>query len=96
MNSGCVTIAPRSIGSAPYLIKDGENGFIYRSCDRKALLKRVLSAFDRNLAANMGRAAYNTITGLWNGNVAAERIFRFVLDGEQKIPDYEDGPLSEA
>ena len=96
MNSGCVTIASGSIGSAPYLIRDGENGFLYRACDDRALLKKVLAAFDRDLALKIGLAAYNTVTRVWNGNVAAERIFKFVLDGENRIPDYEDGPLSEA
>lgn len=96
MNSGCVTLASKAIGSAPYLIKNGVNGFTYRACSNRELLEKTLLSFDRELARKLGNAAYNTITRVWNGNVAAERIFRFVMDKEHKMPDYEDGPLSEA
>lgn len=30
MNSGCAVVASHAIGSVPFLIKNGENGFIYR------------------------------------------------------------------
>ena len=96
MNSGCVTIASKSIGSAPYLIRDGENGYLYRSCDDAMLLEKVLLGSDKENAARIGMAAYDTIKNVWNADVAAERILRFARDPEHRIPDYEDGPLSRA
>ena len=96
MNSGCVTIASKSIGSAPYLIRDGVNGYLYKSCDDKGLLEKVILGSNRENALKIGKAAYETMTGLWNADVAADRILRFARDPEHRIPDYEDGPLSRA
>ena len=44
MNSGCVTIVSHAVGSAPYLIKDGENGFVYKCGDFKQLSKIMSKA----------------------------------------------------
>ncbi len=96
MNSGCVTIASKSIGSAPYLIRDGESGYLYKSCDDKGLLEKVLLGSDKENAARIGKAAYETIVNTWNPDVAAERIYKFATDPEHRIPEYEDGPLSRA
>ena len=47
----------------------------------------------------LGRAAYETITGLWNAEVAAQRVITLsehLLAGE-KYPDlFEEGPCSRA
>lgn len=97
MNSGCVTIAARQIGAAPYLIKNGENGFLYNACDLKTLSDIVLRVSqDRNKAKSIGNKAYETILTTWNADVAATRLYKFICDEQHKIPDYENGPLSEA
>ena len=33
MNSACAVVASHEIGSVPFLLKDGENGFIYKDGD---------------------------------------------------------------
>ncbi|MBO7531173.1 MAG: hypothetical protein J6T50_05145, partial [Lachnospiraceae bacterium] len=81
---------------APYLIKDGESGYLYRSCDDKGLLEKVLLGSNKENAVRIGKAAYETIVNTWNPDVAAERVYKFAADPEHRMPDYEDGPLSRA
>jgi hypothetical protein len=56
----------------------------------------VLLGSDREKAARIGKAAYETIVNVWNPDVAAERIYKFASDPEHRMPDYEEGPLSRA
>ena len=39
MNSACVPVANKAIGSVPYLINDGNNGFMYK--DENELYEKV-------------------------------------------------------
>ncbi len=104
MNSGAVVIAPRQIGAAPYLIKDGENGFMYdkkTSYDDPAAVKQISDiikklAVDREWRFEIGGNAYKTVRDTWNAKVAAERLWDFINDPAKKVPDYGDGPLSRA
>ena len=41
MNSGCAVLASHEIGATPYLVKDGENGIVFKSRDQKDLNKRL-------------------------------------------------------
>lgn len=75
MNSGCAIVADHMIGAAPYLVRSGENGLLYRDSDRNqlfALTERL--ARDRALCRRLGENAYRTITGSWNPETAAERL----------------------
>lgn len=96
MNSACAVVASRAIGSVPYLLKDGENGFIYRDGDTEDLARKVKTLLaDRALAHRMGQNAYRTMTEVWNADVAAERLLALsesLLGGEPV--DFADGPCS--
>lgn len=75
MNSGCALIANHMIGAVPYLVKDGENGLIYRDGDREelfALAEKLVK--NRELCARLGRNAYRTITEVWNAENAAKSL----------------------
>lgn len=97
MNSGCVTIASKQMGAAPYLIKNGENGYLYNACNGSQLYDRVINVIsDREKARETGQKAYETIVNMWNAENAAKRLYDFIEDKEHKIPDYKDGPLSKA
>lgn len=75
MNSGCAVIACKAAGSVPYLIADGENGFVYDAGDSAAVLRYTVRLLnDHTLRETMGKAAYNTIAKHWNAKVAAERF----------------------
>lgn len=99
MNSACAVVASHAIGSVPFLLKDGENGFIYRNGDIDGLYNRVVKLIEHpELREQMGRKAYRTLAEQWNADVAAERFLALaqaLLDG--KSPDlFEEGPCSKA
>lgn len=75
MNSACAVVACKSIGSVPYLIKDGENGFIYKHRDIKALYKKIKFLIDNpEERKEIGRQAYKTMTETWNAEVAVKNF----------------------
>lgn len=99
MNSACAVVASHAIGSVPFLLKDGENGFIYRNGDIDGLYNRVVKLIEHpELREQMGRKAYRTLAEQWNADVAAERFLALaqtLLNG--KSPDlFEEGPCSKA
>lgn len=100
MNSGCAVVASHAIGSVPYLIDDGENGFVYKCGDVDMLYEKVRCLLDApEEQKRLGRNAYRTITETWNAKVAAERFVKLasrILTGEQSPVLYEDGPCSQA
>lgn len=97
MNSGCVTIASKEIGAAPYLIEDGINGFMVKGCNVDKLTDIVCSlAENRDECLSIGTRAYNTIKELWNPQIAAKRLFEFINDGSRECDRYEKGPMSRA
>ena len=98
MNSGCAEVANVQAGAVPYLVRHEENGMIYPDCDfdKMAQVVRFLIENPKRME-NMGRAAYETITSLWNAEQAARELVRFaegVMKGEA-VPAA-DGPLSPA
>ena len=99
MNSGCAVVASHAIGSVPFLLEDGINGFVYKNGDISTLYNRVVKLIEHpELREQMGRAAYQTLADKWNADVAAERFMvlaQAMLDG--KKPDlYKSGPCSRA
>lgn len=75
MNSGCALVADHMIGAAPFLVRNGENGLLYRDGHRDQLfaLTEKLTR-DRALCRRLGESAYRTITENWNAETAAERL----------------------
>ena len=99
MNSGCAVVASGAIGSVPFLIRDGENGFIYRDGDIDDLYEKVKYLIDeREKSADLGKNAYMTLSDLWNAETAAERFIKLVeMIQSGNIYDlFEDGPCSTA
>ena len=98
MNSGCAVVANVQAGAVPYLISHGRNGMIYADGSFDKMAKAVLYLVNHpQERERMGRAAYETVTGLWNAERAAEELLRFsegILKG-QVIP-VREGPLSPA
>lgn len=97
MNSGCVTIAAREIGAAPYLIQNDYNGYKYRACCNAELFNIVTDiCANPAKARRLGKNAYDTIVTLWNAEIAAKRLIEFIKDDNHDINRYEEGPLSPA
>ena len=75
MNSGCAVVGNHMAGAVPFLIRHGENGFIYRDgCEKQLfeLVEKLLT--DRMLCRKLGEAAVRTITEEWNSETAARRL----------------------
>lgn len=100
MNSGCTVIASHAMGSVPYLIEDEKNGLVFRSEDIDMLYEKVKDLLEHpEKQAVLGRNAYETITTLWNAEVAAQRLITLsehILAGERYPDLYESGPCSRA
>lgn len=98
MNSGCAVVANVEAGAVPYLICHGENGMVYRGGNFDEMAGEVLFlATHKEERESMGRAAYETITKLWNAEHAAAELLRFageILKGEPTAAG--EGPLSAA
>lgn len=80
MNSGCAVVADHLIGAAPYLIRQGENGFCYDDRHREQLFayaERLVR--DAQLRRRLGTAAYHTIADSWNAENAARELLRLCL-----------------
>lgn len=100
MNSGCAVVASHAIGSVPFLIKDGENGLIYRDGDEEHLemqVRRLLE--DEKYRKQVGLKAYKTIADIWNAENAARRLLTLAQEIEQNknaVSLFDDGPCSKA
>ena len=75
MNSGCAVVASHAIGSVPFLLKDGNNGLIYRNGNTEELYHHVKYLLEHaDECARMGMEAYQTISQQWNAEEAADRV----------------------
>ena len=96
MNSACAVVACREIGSVPYLIEDGVNGFIYDKRGKNSLyshVKRLIE--DKELRERVQRNAYDTMKHVWNAESATDRLLH-LIDCIQKGTEtgYTSGPCS--
>lgn len=98
MNSGCAVVASHAIGAAPFLIKHGKNGLIYKSDCFQSLYQNVRKVIDNtSLRCSMGTNAYYTITQTWNAENAIENLlkqYENICDGVNN--QIEHGPGSVA
>lgn len=99
MNSACAVVASHAIGSVPFLLEDGKNGFIYKNGDENSLYERVAQLIAQpELREEMGRNAYRTLAEQWNADVAAERFIALaqaLMDGKDTHL-FDEGPCSRA
>ncbi|MDR0963805.1 MAG: glycosyltransferase [Clostridium sp.] len=92
MNSGCAVVANYLTGAAPYLIRHGENGFVYKDAsptDLFQIVEKLLRNADLRLA--VGKEAYRTISQKWNADYAAacllERMVSLGLLPKETLAD---------
>lgn len=97
MANGCVPIASKEIGSVPYLIEDGQNGFVFPSCDIDVLESKALQLIENNkIMQSMSCKAVETMQ-LWSPKVAANRLLVLIesLKKGEESP-FLEGPCSKA
>lgn len=99
MASGCAVVASHLMGSAPFLISDGENGYLFESGNLDDLAKKIkflLESDERR--KEISKNGFNTITNQYNGEVAAKRLAELIkrcLSGETAFA-FESGICSHA
>lgn len=100
MNSVCAVVASHAIGSVPFLIENGKNGFIYRNGDIDDLYSKIKILLDnREKRKEISKNAYLTIVNEWNAENAARKFLGLVealQSGEQNAFPYEEGVCSKA
>ena len=98
MNSGCAMLVSHAVGSAAYLIKSGENGFIYECGNIKDLTKKLRHLIiNDNIRHNIAKNAYRTLTELWNADVAANRLIALYNNIKNKnFETWAAGPCAKA
>lgn len=98
MSCGCACVASHEIGAVPTLIKNGENGLIFKSRSVDSLFEKVVRLYDNpQFCTQYGRNAYKTITGDWSVQCAIDRLLQLsqsILDGREI--SYGEGPCSKA
>ena len=98
MSNGCAIVASDSIGSIPFLVKDGENGCVFKSCDLDSLCNKVEYLLDNDSKRqSIAKNAYYTMRDIWSPQNAAMNFLKLVDDLQNsKGISIEEGPCSKA
>lgn len=81
MSNGCVLVASDEIGSTPYLIKDGENGFQFKSKNLDSLMEKVEWLLTHQYEMyKMQYVAYEQMKNIWNPSKAATSLLQLIDD----------------
>lgn len=98
MGNGCAIVGSSAVGSVPYLIKDGENGLIFKSGDINDLTQKIeMLLQSSDMCKQLSRNAYHTIQNLWSPNNAANNLLKLIeeLKGNHRST-IKEGPCSPA
>ena len=99
MSNGCAVVASDAIGSAPYLIEDGVNGFMYKSLDVESLIDKVVYLIENpSVRECFSLEAYKTMRTTWSPQNAATNLLRLCrsLLNNEGINPISSGPCSKA
>lgn len=94
MNTGCAIVANKRMGSVPFLIQDGVDGFTYRNYQElENKTKKLIE--DKELRKKLGKNAYIYITQKWTSSIAAANLIK-LFDSiiNKREVDIPDGPGS--
>lgn len=95
MNSACAVVACDKIGSAPFLVRDGENGFLFDGTSEDLFRKVQFLSNNPILRGQLGHNASLTIANTWNATHAARSFLHLVNNITNGKPvDIYDGPCS--
>lgn len=99
MSNNCAVIASDQIGAVPFLIKNGENGYIFKSSDIDSLEEKLIYLFENpNEIKRIGKNANKTMNEIWSPSNAAKKLILLCEDllsgGNGNVVS--DGPCSKA
>lgn len=101
MNSGCAVVCSHSIGAAPFLISNRNNGLIYKCHDILEMATCIEYLLDNpNVMCNIQKNAYFTMINNWSPKIAADRVVKLAEHLTSKKSNIKnqflDGPCSNA
>lgn len=100
MNSACAVVANQAIGSVPFLVKNGENGFTYEDSDEDELYSKIRLLLDNEKTRlEISKNAYLTIKEEWNAENASSKFLYLcnkIFSGEKISDLYNVGVCSNA
>ena len=77
MGNACCVIANEKIGSVPYIVEDGINGYTYKT--KKEFLNKVnIALLNEKTSENICKEAYNAIHSNWIPGVAVSNFMDLV------------------
>lgn len=96
LNSACAVVASEQIGSVPFLIENGVNGYTYNQKKKNDLFCKVKHLLDNDeLRHSMQKKAYETMLNMWNADSASERLLNLIeCLRKGKEVEYHSGPCS--
>ena len=96
MSNGCVLVGSNEIGSVPYLVKDGVNGYIFKSKNIDSLEKKVRMLLDNPKSIeSMRNESLRTMQEVWSPANAARQFLELVdYIQNDKLSEYKqtEGP----
>ena len=98
MSNGCVLVGADKIGAIPFLVKDNENGRIFKSKNLNSLYLTVKELIaDRTRCESLARAAYYTMREVWSPENAATCLLELIDNLQNgKATSILEGPCSKA
>ncbi|MDD5779494.1 MAG: glycosyltransferase [Bacteroidales bacterium] len=96
LSSGCVLVGSDAIGSVPYLVQDGFNGFKFRSEDAEDLIKKVEHLIaNRSELKRMQINAHERMIDVWSPKHAADSFLVLIEELQRYRPcSIKSGPCS--
>lgn len=98
MAAGCCLVSSNKIGAAPYLIRDGINGYLFRDGDETSLFKTIRYLIDYpGKRRQLSMQAQKDMATLWSSRRAAQNLLQLIDDfqNDRKI-SIKEGPCSKA
>lgn len=98
LSNGCAVVGSDTIGSVPYLIKDGVTGYKFKSGDSCSIYTKVKSLIDnRKLLRQMQKNAINLMQNIWSPTNAARSLLQLINELENgNDTSIIEGPCSKA
>lgn len=98
MSNGCAVVGSHEIGSVPFLIRDGENGLIFKSKSISSLEKKVTYLMDHpDDCLRLREEAVRTMKEVWSPYNAAKSFIKlasYACDNMLNKYNNDEGPAS--
>lgn len=98
MANRCCLVGADEIGAVPYLVRDGENGFVFKANSVGSLLEKVKMLLDNpSMIVCLSEKGYKDMVELWSPKNAAKSLLQLINDLQNGMEtSITDGPCSKA